>query len=386
MILIAGFPYIRESYFATFRRYPEPGQITFLLPKVWKIKHGKVVFHPPKDTNAKSARAFFFHSHYPLIGGLLKGWMPAFPIYLWRMRKDINLVYSCSEPNLLTTLYYGFWTKLFGKKHIVFSWENIPYWQKFHGAGWLIREGIIKANLALSDGIICGNTKGKEIFQKLTSKPIAVIPMSGVDTEIFQRKGTGKIFEGHDWSNKVVFTFAGAIGYRKGIHHIIEAFKKVAGEILHAHLVIAGSGEYEKDIESGIKESGIADWVTRISWVDHAKLPRLLEASDVFLYPSIAYGGWEEQFGYSMAEASLMQLPVIATRSGSIDEVVIDNQTGLLVDSGNVEQLAAAMKQLGQDAPLRERLGKAGREHIFSHFSHQKIAERFQVFFSRFSS
>ena len=180
---------------------------------------------------------------------------------------------------------------------------------------WFVKF-IISTNLALSDGIICGNRKGKEIFQKLTQKPIGVIPMSGVDTETFRRRGQEKKFNGYDLSAKIVFTFAGAIGYRKGIHLIIEAFKRVVAEIPSAHLIIAGSGEYEKEIKNLIQSSGLADRITRFPWIEYGRLIELYEASDVFLYPSISYGGWEEQFGFSMAGASLIGLPVYSTFSG----------------------------------------------------------------------
>ena len=384
MILIVGFPYIRENYFATFRHYPDPDQIIFLLPKIWKIKNDKVVFYPPDHPNVYTVRSFFFHSRYPVIGGLLKGWMPAFPLVVWRLRKRIKIIYSCSEPNLLTTSYYGFFARLFGKKHIMFTWENIPYWDKFHGLNRLVKKLIISINLALSDGLICGNARGKEIFRKLTQKPIAVIPMSGVDTEEFQRKSGEKKFDGHDWSSKVVFTFAGAIGYRKGIHNIIEAFKLVAVEISSVHLVIAGSGEYEKEIEVVIKNSGLADRITRLPWIDHAKLPRLFEASDIFLYPSISYGGWEEQFGYSIVEASLMELPVIATKSGSISDIVLDGKTGILIPENDSVALSEAMLRLSADSKLREKMGSAGRQFVSENFSNPAIARKFADFFNQF--
>jgi len=119
-IFIVGFPYIRENYFATFSCYPKEDQLTFLLPNVWKIKKGEVVFHPPKDPRVHTARAFFSHSHYPIIGGLLKGLMPAFPFVLWRVRHSVDLIYACSEPNLLTTMYYAIWTKMFKKSLFYF--------------------------------------------------------------------------------------------------------------------------------------------------------------------------------------------------------------------------------------------------------------------------
>lgn len=382
-ILVVGFPYVRQSYFETFNHYPGNNELFFLLPKVWSIKNGKVVFRPPKEKNIFTTKTFFHHSLYPIIGGSLKGWMPFFPFLLRRLKKEkeINLVYACSEPNLLSTFYFNFWSKLLGLKCVNFTWENVPYWNKFHGFEWLIRKFIIRINLALSDGIICGNTRGKEIFKKLTQKPIAIIPMSGVDPKIFQRKGEEKKFDGHDWRSKIVFTFTGAIGYRKGVHLIIEAFKRVAAEIPSAHLVIAGSGEYEKEIENLIQNSGIADRITRIPWIDHAKLPQLFEASDVFLYPSISYGGWEEQFGYAMAEASLMELPVIATKSGSIPDVVLDGKTGILIPENDPEALSEAMLRLSADSKLREKMGRDGRQYIFENFRNPVVARKFADFF-----
>jgi len=79
-VLIAGFSYVRKNYFDTFKFYPPKGRTFFLLPKIWKAKGGKVVFNSPEAENVFTTKAFFYHSHYPLIGGLLKGWMPSFPL------------------------------------------------------------------------------------------------------------------------------------------------------------------------------------------------------------------------------------------------------------------------------------------------------------------
>ena len=90
-ILIAGYPYIRENYLNTFNFYPEKEKIFFLLPKVWKIKNGQVVYNAPKRANIFTANAYFYHSNYPLIGGLLKGWMPGFFTFLVRNKKPKNI-------------------------------------------------------------------------------------------------------------------------------------------------------------------------------------------------------------------------------------------------------------------------------------------------------
>lgn len=379
MILISGFPYVRERYFATWRHYPQPDDLLFLLPRRWEAKGGTVVFTPPPDANIIQRAAYFFHSHYPVIGGLLKGWMPSFVSVLWRHRHKVNLVYSCSEPTLLTTTYQALWAKILGKKHVCFSWENIPYTEKFHGMSRWVHLAILRVNLALSDGLICGNTAGVAVHRAYTTKPITVIPMNGLDPEAFRRVDTGD--RPTHLSSRIVYTFVGAIGYRKGLHTILEALPAVLMQIPNAHVVIAGSGEHEAQIAARIEELHLQDHVTRIPWIDHKELVTLLSNSDVFLYPSIAHGGWAEQFGYSMAEASLMELPVIATRTGSIAEVVQDGSTGILVPPEDIETLAAAMVRLGIDASLREQMGRAGREYIASTFSHAIIAQRFYEFF-----
>src|SRR3989344_371075 len=382
-VLVAGYTYIHSSYFNTFRNYP--GDIFFLLPKIWKAKGGRVVYTPPVGDNVITATTVFSHSHYPIIGGLLKGWMPAFPLVLWRgkKRKKKGLVFSCGEPTLLSTLYNAFWSKMFGLKHIPFSWENIPYTIKFKGISGLLHYLILRACLALSDGIICGNSKGRDIFMTITKKPIAVIPLIGVDEEFFKPFNTEKKFMGKDFLGKTVFTFVGALGYRKGIHLAISVFQKVVDSVPNAVLVVAGTGEYEQELENLIKEKSLQDVVFRFPWLDHGQLKELLAVSDIFLYPSFSFGGWEEQFGYSMAEASLMELPVISTCSGSISDVIVDGQTGILVKPESSEELAKAMITLGQDRELCVRLGKAGRLYIGERFNSNRVATMFYNFFKQ---
>jgi len=305
------------------------------------------------------------------------------PLFL--SKGNYKLVYSSSEPILLTTLYNGFWAKLFKAKHIFFTWENIPYEKKFSGWNLIFKKIILRFNLALADGVICGNKKGEEMFKKITDKPVEVIPLSGVDVDFFRRRqDVPKKIEDSNLDGKIVFNFSGAIGYRKGIHIILKAFKKVLAELPNAHLLVVGSGEYESKMRKLMDELGIKKNITLIGWLDREGLKKAFNISDVFLYPSLSYEGWEEQFGYSMAEASLMELPVIATQTGSIEEVVVGEETGILVEAGNEQQLIDAMLRLGRDAELRERMGRAGRKYIETHFSYQKVAGEFYKFFNLF--
>ena len=382
-IMIAGYTYIHDGYRSTFDHYPPTDSLFFLLPKKWKARWGAATFVAKPAKNIFTTDTFFYHSRYPIIRGLLKGWMPLFPFFLWKLRRQhgISLVYTCTEPTLLTGLYNGCWSKLFGVKHILFTWENIPY--HFGGLKGFFRKAVLRLNLAVSDGIVCGNKKGEDICQAITRKPLAVIPPFGLDHRFFAPVKTDKKFMGHDLGNTIVFTFVGAVAFRKGVHHIINAFQGVAAKMPHTRLILAGNDEYGPELEDRIRTSPAQNNIIKLPFLSHEQLRMLLAVSDVFVYPSLSYQGWEEQFGYSMAEASLMELPVISTRTGSIEDVVVDGDTGFLVEPGNEQELSETMIKLAENADLRARMGQAGRAYIMNQFSQQAVANKFYDFFHR---
>ncbi len=376
-VLAAGYPFVDGSVLKTFDDYP--GRISFLAPEVWPFKGGKYITRPPKRDNIHTTKAFFTHSNYPFIGGILKGWMPVFPVEVFEQRPDV--VFSVSEPNLLTTTYQALFSKLFGAKHVIFTWENIPFEKKFRGFKGAIQKFIIKINFLLSDGFICGNSKGKEIILSLGNKPVQVMPTSGVDTEFFKRDLSDKSFKGTDHKEHIVFSFAGAFGYRKGIHLIIEAFKELSKTMPNVRLLLAGTGEYESQIDELIALSGAQSLITKVPWLDRNGLRELFNASDVFLYPSIPNEGWEEQFGYSLMEASSMELPIITTRSGSISELVVDGKTGILIKPDNMTALKEAMMILAKDEEKRILMGRNGREFVAANYGEKVISKKYYNFF-----
>lgn len=381
-----GYPYVRKEFFDTFNFYPEPEKIFFLLPKSWKAKDGKVTFCSPSGSNIFKTKTLFYHSRYPIIGGLLKGWMPAVPFFLWYLKRKegINLVYNCNEPVLLTSLYNSIWSKICGLKNVAASWENVPFEKKFRGLSRFIKELVLRLNLFFCDGLVAGNRKSASIYKNFTSKSIAVIPLNGINHLFFkpEQKSGEREFGGIELGNGPIFAFIGAIGYRKGVHLIVEAFSRLLPEFPVARLVIAGSGEYEGQVERRIEELNLQDSILRFPWLNHEGVRKLLSVSDVFVYPSLAHAGWEEQLGYSMAEASLMELPVISTRSGSIEDVIVNGETGLLVGENNVVELLEAMRKLARNKELRQSMGKRGRLFVIENFDSRVIASKFAAFFN----
>jgi glycosyltransferase involved in cell wall biosynthesis len=98
------------------------------------------------------------------------------------------------------------------------------------------------------------------------------------------------------------------------------------------------------------------------------------ERAGVFVFPSL----WHEPFGIPVIEAMAAGLPVVATRAGALPEVVVDGETGILVERGDVEGLAAAISKLLSDPHLRERMGAAGRERVRRLFTWDRSVARLQ--------
>ncbi|HEY1890096.1 MAG TPA: glycosyltransferase family 4 protein [Steroidobacteraceae bacterium] len=94
----------------------------------------------------------------------------------------------------------------------------------------------------------------------------------------------------------------------------------------------------------------------------------------IFVFPSI----WHEPFGIPVIEAMAAGLPVVATRAGAIPEVVVDGETGILVERGDRDGLAAAICKLLADPHLRERMGAAGRERVRQLFTWEHSVTRLQ--------
>jgi glycosyltransferase involved in cell wall biosynthesis len=93
-------------------------------------------------------------------------------------------------------------------------------------------------------------------------------------------------------------------------------------------------------------------------------------SSDVFAFPPI----WDEGFGLPPIEAMAAGLPVVASRSGTVEETVVHGLTGLLVEKNNVGELAQALLLLLKDDARREAMGRAGRRRVLRHFTWSRIA------------
>lgn len=167
---------------------------------------------------------------------------------------------------------------------------------------------------------------------------------------------------------RVVIGCAGRLTEQKGHRYLLEAVSILRRKGHDCTVLLAGIGELERDLKAQAMSLGIGDCVQFVGFVEEMK--RFYASIDIFALPSL----WEG-FGYVLTEAMSMSLPVVAFAVSNIPEVVVHDETGLLVPEKSVSDFADALERLMLDPELRTRLGRSGRARVESHFTLAKTFE-----------
>jgi phosphatidyl-myo-inositol dimannoside synthase len=159
----------------------------------------------------------------------------------------------------------------------------------------------------------------------------------------------------------------------KGIDTALQALARLKGRYPDLRYAVVGSGEEEEALAAEARDLGVADRVRFLTDVPDRDLPALYNCAELYLGVSRMMEQRVEGFGISLAEASACGVPVIAGRSGGIPAAVRDGDTGLLVTAEQPDAVAEAVGRLLDDAPLRARLGAAGRREAERHYNWDRV-------------
>jgi glycosyltransferase involved in cell wall biosynthesis len=166
-----------------------------------------------------------------------------------------------------------------------------------------------------------------------------------------------------------VVAAAGQLIPRKGHRYLLQAI----ADLRHGHpdvrLIIFGEGYLNNQLRAQAAALGLGDIVQFAGFRDD--LDSLLGCIDIFAHPALTEG-----LGVAALKASAAAVPVVGFDAGGLPEAIIDGETGLLVPSKDIDALRQAIESLVDDAPLRKRLGAAGRERMQNEFSISTMADR----------
>lgn len=203
----------------------------------------------------------------------------------------------------------------------------------------------------------------KNVISDMTQSQIYVI-QNGIDFEDIHNVQPHKSIEYPS------ILFVGGLSKVKGIDTLLNAVPIIRKKILNLCVYIAGSGPEENKLKELVKELNIEENVNFLGYILENEKYSYYKSADVCVFPS-RY----EPFGIVLLEAMACGKPVVASNVGGIPFVVEEGKTGLLFESGNVEDLADKIMTILKDEELREKMGEAGRERA-KEFTWDKIAER----------
>jgi len=172
-----------------------------------------------------------------------------------------------------------------------------------------------------------------------------------------------------DLADRRVALFLGGLKPRKNLFALLDCWGEVARERADAHLVIAGSGPLRERLERRAAALGLERRVTFTGYVAEDEKVDYYNLADVLLFPSSLEG-----FGFTVAEAMACGRPVVASDRGSLPEVVIDGEGGLLGDPTDVADLARKTLWLLSDPRLRAKFGAANRARVERCFRWEQCA------------
>lgn len=261
-----------------------------------------------------------------------------------------------------------------------------PYVPYVHGAdllaykdrflwGWALRQILRRSQWVIANSVFTGHAV--EACGVVPQKILILNP--AIDLERFARlPAREEERRRHGWEGRLVILSVGRLVERKGQDMVIRALPEVAALLPQVRYAIGGSGPFRMALERLAGELGVAERVEFLGFVPEAELPALYAAADLFAMPSreLPEAGDVEGFGIVFIEANAAGLAVLGGRSGGVEDAVVDEGTGLLVDPGDPQAVARGLIRLLQDEPLRRRLADRGRERASAEFDRRARAAR----------
>lgn len=230
--------------------------------------------------------------------------------------------------------------------------------------------------LRRSDKIIAVSKYTKEELLKnyrLNANKIKVV-YNGVDVKKF-RPATNKnrIKKELGFGDDIVILYVGRLYSRKGLSTLLRSAPIVLRKFRNVKFVISGKGlrKEVKRFRALADSLKIGRNIIFVGYFPDEKLPKLYQAADIFVFPSIY-----ENMPFALLEALASALPVVTTRVGGIPEVINDGKNGLLVDPLDFGGLADKILYLLENPNFASEIGFSGRRIVEEKFDWRNIVDQ----------
>ena len=267
--------------------------------------------------------------------------------------------------NTAVVMSGALYARLFRKKHIWHVHEIITRPAFFRYAMPRIvnyfSDQCIAISAAVKDGLLAGGVASSKI-RVIYNGIKGFVQENGIHENCIVKTG------------KVTVGMVGRINSWKGQDIFVKAAKDVIAAGFDVDFLIVGDvfrGQmyYLYNLKSLIKEFSLTERVRILPFVDDVE--SVYDAMDIVVVPSIQ----PEPFGLVATEAMAMGKPVIASNMGGLPEIVLANETGILVNPGDVKALKEAMIKLIDNKAMRESMGQFGLKRQKKFFTENRFKE-----------
>jgi glycosyltransferase involved in cell wall biosynthesis len=217
-----------------------------------------------------------------------------------------------------------------------------------------------------TDRIICVSTEERDVALRMGlshADAFRVVP-NGIDGEAYANTGDAASSLRRRMGlrdDDFVFGSVGRFSEQKGFAFLLQAGQRVLERNPRARLLLVGEGEKDLELRASSCRLGLGDRC--IITADNRSDRGIYSTFDLFAMPSL----WEGM-PYALLEAMASARPIVATRVGGMREAIVSERSGILVPSGNSEDLAAAMIRIMEDRRLAAKLGAAAREVVLTRY------------------
>lgn len=308
--------------------------------------------------------------------------------HFYKLIKQIIEINASWNPNVITYSHTIFLTALpsFLLKHkinkpIVAITDCIPGVNWFYGnkivdtIGYIHSKTLGKTILSIADGVRLLSSHNYEDILDLgiDTEKISVITR-GVNDQTFKPRTADRNLKNQlkIKENEKIILFVGRLDQVKGVDYLIPAAKKIVSKYNNVKFLIVGDGSLKAKYEDEAKKF---DKIQFLGFRDD--IPDLMNIADIFVLTSLSEGACNV-----VLEASASGLPVIATRVGEVPQIILDGETGILIDPKDVTSLHNSIKMLLGDHNLCKNMGKLARKHIEENYTEEAISNKIENFYN----
>jgi glycosyltransferase involved in cell wall biosynthesis len=159
---------------------------------------------------------------------------------------------------------------------------------------------------------------------------------------------------------------------RKNVTLLLRSFSIIKRQFPELKLIIIGDKPEDSRLEKICTQLGIEDSVYLLGRLPNEDTIKYYTQAKLSVLPSL-----QEGLGIAVLESMACGTPVVSTKCGGPEEIIIHGENGYLVENNNVKALANGVCKLLADDALRRKMGEKAREHILKHYSLEQIMPKF---------